>query len=186
MCGPSGVGVLYGKKKLLDQMDPLLLGGGSNARFYSNGEILLKESPYKFEAGTQPIEAIIAFGQAIKYLQNIGMENIREREIALRDYALDKLKKLDNITIYNPTTDSGIITFNVKNIFSQDVASYLGSKNICLRSGNHCAKILVDFLGVSATVRCSLYFYNTFEEIDKFVEELKDISIEKCIDSVIF
>ncbi len=186
MCGPSGVGVLYGKKSLLDQMDPLLLGGGSNARFYSNGEILLKDSPYKFEAGTQPIEAIIAFGQAIKYLQNIGMENIRERELVLRDYALDKMKKLDNITIYNPTTDSGIITFNVKDIFSQDVASYLGSKNICLRSGNHCAKILVDFLGISATVRCSLYFYNTFEEIDKFVEELKDISIEKCIDSVIF
>lgn len=186
MCGPSGVGVLYGKKQLLDKMDPLMLGGGANARFYSNGDILLKDSPYKFEAGTQPIEATIAFGEAIKYLQSIGLDNIRERELQLRDYALSKLGQLDNLTIYNPNTDSGIISFNVKNIFAQDVTSYLGSKNICLRSGNHCAKILVDFLKVATSIRCSLYFYNTFEEIDRLYEELKDISIEKCVDSVIF
>lgn len=185
MCGPTGLGILYGKKKLLEETQPLLLGGGSNARFNSCGQVILKDVPYKFEAGTQPIAEVMAFGATIDYLTNIGMNNIKEYETSLRDYLLEGMKKLNNLEIYNPTTDTGIITFNVKGIFAQDVASYLSTQNICLRSGNHCAKILVDYLKTSATLRCSLYFYNTFEEIDKLIEVLKDTTIEKCIDVIL-
>ncbi|MDO4378555.1 MAG: cysteine desulfurase [Erysipelotrichia bacterium] len=185
LCGPTGVGVLYGKKKLLEETEPLLLGGGSNARFNSCGEVLLKDVPYKFEAGTQPIGEVIAMGEAICYLMNIGMDNITNYEHQLRDHLIGSLKQLNNLNLYNPNTDTGIVTFNVKGIFAQDVASYLGNKNICLRSGNHCAKILVDFLHTPATLRCSLYFYNTMEEIDKLVKELQDITIEKCIDVIL-
>ncbi len=185
LCGPTGVGVLYGKKKILEKTEPLLLGGGSNARFNSCGEVLLKDVPYKFEAGTQPIGEVIAMGEAIRYLMNISMDNITEYEHLLRDHLVDSLKQLNNLKLYNPNTDTGIVTFNVKGIFAQDVASYLGNKNICLRSGNHCAKILVDFLHTPATLRCSLYFYNTMAEIDKLVKELQDITIEKCIDVIL-
>lgn len=185
MCGPTGLGILYGKKNLLEETEPLLLGGGSNARFNSCGQVILKDVPYKFEAGTQPIAEVMAFGATIDYLTNIGMDNIKEYEISLRDYLLEGMKKLNNLEIYNPTTDTGIITFNVKGIFAQDVASYLSTQKICLRSGNHCAKILVDYLKTSATLRCSLYFYNTFEEIDKLIEVLKDTTIEKCIDVIL-
>lgn len=182
LCGPTSAGVLYGKKELLEETAPLLLGGDSNARFYSNGEILLKDVPYKFEAGTQNIEANIAMGEAIKYLMNISLEEISSYEKYLREYLMSKLSKLDNLIIYNPDAEAAIVTFNVKGIFAQDVTSYLSSKDICLRSGNHCAKLLVDYLGTAATVRVSLYFYNTTDEIDRFVDILKDISLEKCID----
>lgn len=186
LCGPTSSGVMYGKKQLLDKMDPLLLGGDSNARFYSDGSYVLKNPPYKFEAGTQNIEATIAMGAAINYLMNIKMENIMEYEHYLKSYLVEKMKKLDNIIMYNSQTDSGIVSFNVKSIFAQDVTSYLAKHNICLRSGNHCAKLLVNYLNSSATVRASLYFYNTVEEIDRFIEVLSSITLEKCIDSALF
>ena len=177
---------MYGKKQLLDKMDPLLLGGDSNARFYSDGSYVLKNPPYKFEAGTQNIEATIAMGAAINYLMDLKMENIMEYEHYLKSYLVEKMKKLDNIIMYNSQTDSGIVSFNVKSIFAQDVTSYLAKHNICLRSGNHCAKLLVNYLNSSATVRASLYFYNTVEEIDRFIEVLSSITLEKCIDSALF
>lgn len=182
MVGPTGVGVLYGKYDLLEMMDPYMLGGGSNARFDLCGNILLKKSPYKFEAGTPAIEAVLGFEAAVKYLMNIGMDNIHSYEQSLRKYLIDKLKKFEHIHLYNPETDTGIVTFNVKDIFAQDASSYINANKIAVRAGNHCAKILMDLLETSETIRASLYFYNTFDEIDEFVRVLEGITLEKCVD----
>ena len=173
MCGPTGIGVLYGKYELLDKLDPVLTGGGMNTKFDTCGNIGYLESPLKFEAGTQNIAGVIGLGAAIDYLNKIGMDNIHDYEKKLHDYAIKKLKELDNIILYNPNADSGIITFNVKNVFAQDTASLFNSYGIAVRSGQHCAKILLHKLNTDATVRASLYFYNTFEEIDAFIEACK-------------
>lgn len=173
MCGPTGIGVMYGKYKLLKVMEPLMSGGGMNARFNTCGEVTLLLPPAKFEAGTQNIEGAIGLAAAIKYLDKIGMDNIEKYEKELRDYAISKLKELDNVILYNETAESGIITFNIKDVFAQDAATYLNSRGVCVRSGQHCAKILMDFLGTVATVRASLYFYNTKEDIDVFVDACK-------------
>lgn len=182
MVGPTGVGVLYGKYELLELTDPYMLGGGSNARFDVCGNILLKKSPYKFEAGTPAIEAVLGFEAAVKYLKRVGMSNIQAYEHGLRSYLVDKLKVMDHIELYNPNTDTGILTFNVKGIFAQDAASYINANGIAVRAGNHCAKILMDLLKTSETIRASLYFYNTVEEIDKFVKVVREITLEKCIE----
>ena len=173
MCGPTGIGVMYGKFNLLKGMEPLMSGGGMNARFNMCGEVSLLLPPAKFEAGTQNIEGAIGLASAIKYLESIGMDNIENHEKELRKYAVSKLKQLDNVILYNENAESGIITFNIKDVFAQDAATYFNSKGICVRSGQHCAKILIDFLGTVATVRASIYFYNTFEDIDALVEACK-------------
>lgn len=173
MLGPTGIGVLYGKYALLEKMDPLMSGGGMNTRFDMCGDVGLQIPPLKFEAGTQNIEGVIGLAAAIKYLSNIGMDNIEAYERELKKYAIEKLKKLDNVILYNENSESGIITFNIKNVFAQDAGSYFNSKGICVRTGLHCAKILVSFLKTDATVRASLYFYNTKEEVDAFVEACK-------------
>lgn len=182
LCGPTGVGALFGKYDLLQQTDPFMLGGGSNARFDICGNILLKNPPYKFEAGTPAIEAVLGFKAAIDYISSIGMENITAYEHQLRDYLMSQIKDLDHITIYNPQAATGIITFNVKDIFAQDAASYINSQGVAVRAGNHCAKILMDMLETSETIRASLYFYNTKEEIDHFVQVIREITLEKCVD----
>lgn len=173
MCGPTGTGVLYGKYNLLCKMDPLMTGGGDNARFDMCGNVALLEPPLKFEAGTQNLAGIYGLGAAVDYLTKIGMENIEEYEHELRKYAISKLEKLDNVILYNKDAETGIITLNVKDVFPQDEATYLNSKGICVRSGQHCAKMLIDFLKTVGTVRVSLYFYNTKEDIDQLVEALK-------------
>ncbi len=181
MCGPGGVGILYGKKELLDQMEPVFYGGDMNARFDKDGNVILKESPIKFEAGTPNIEGVIGTGAAIEYLLSIGMENIHTYEAELRAYAIEKLSKLDNIEIYNPDNKYGPIDFNAKGVFAQDAAGFLASKNIAVRSGNHCAKILHNIIGTDQSIRASLYFYNNKEDIDKLVEACKDITLENCV-----
>ena len=173
MCGPTGVGVLYGRYDLLVDMDPLMTGGGMNTKFDMCGNIGYQKPPLKFEAGTQNIAGVIGLGAAIDYLSSIGMDEIEKREKELKRYAVEKLKDIDIITMYNADNDSGILTFNVKDVFAQDVASLFNSYGIAVRSGEHCAKILLNKLGTSATVRASFYFYNTFEEIDAFVEVCK-------------
>ena len=185
MCGPSGIGVLYGKYDLLESMDPEHLGGGANARFDNKGNVILKNTPEKFEAGTPNIEGVLGLKAAIEYLTNIGMENIESYGKELTKYFMDKLKNINNIEVYNANSEAGIISFNVKGIFAQDVASYLNKNNIAVRSGNHCAKILNNIIGVNETVRASLYFYNTKQEIDKFIEVIKDVTLEKCVESVL-
>lgn len=181
MCGPSGVGILYGKKKLLDAMEPVFYGGDMNARFNKDGEMLLKDTPVKFEAGTPNIEGVIGTGVAIQYLLSIGLDNIHEYEKELRAYAIDKLSQLDNIEIINPDNLYGPIDFNAKGVFAQDAAGFLASKNIAVRSGNHCAKILHNIIHTDQSIRASLYFYNTKEEIDRFVEACKEITLENCV-----
>lgn len=173
MCGPTGIGVLYGRYELLKEMDPLMSGGGMNARFDMCGEVSLLLPPAKFEAGTQNIAGALGLASAIKFLTSIGMENIESRELELRKYAITRLETIEGIKIYNKNAEGGIITFNLDNIFAQDLATHLNSKGICVRSGQHCAKILMDFLNCYATVRASIYFYNTEEEIDALVEALK-------------
>ena len=181
MCGPSGVGILYGKKKLLDAMEPVFYGGDMNARFNKDGEMLLKDTPGKFEAGTPNIEGVIGTGAAIQYLLSIGLDNIHEYEKELRAYAIEKLSQLDNIEIINPNNLYGPIDFNAKGVFAQDAAGFLASKNIAVRSGNHCAKILHNIIHTDQSIRASLYFYNTKEEIDRFVEACKEITLENCV-----
>jgi len=183
--GPDGTGVLYGKYDLLEKTDPFMLGGGSNARFDICGNILLKSTPYKFESGTPNVEGVLGLKSAIEYLESIGMENIEWYESELHKYFISKIQELPNIELYNPKANNCIVTFNVKGIFAQDVASYLNKYHIAVRSGNHCAKILLNVIGVSETIRASLYFYNTKEEIDKFIDVIKDVTLEKCIGAVI-
>ena len=181
MLGPSGVGVLYGKYELLDKMDPFMLGGGSNARFDICGNILLKNPPFKFEAGTPCVEGVLGFKAALEYLMELGMDNVQKYGHDLHDYFLKRMSELDNVEVYNPKSETSIVTFNVKGIFAQDAAAYLNKMGIACRSGNHCAKILLNVIGVSETIRASVYLYNTKEEVDYLIDVLKDITIEKCI-----
>lgn len=174
MCGPTGVGVLYGKKELLEEVEPLLLGGGMNKSFDNEHEVYYKNLPTRLEAGTPNIAGVIGLGSAIEYLESIGLENIATIEKNLRKYLIDKLITIPHIDIINLESDSGIVSFNVADIFSQDIAYYLNKYNICVRAGNHCAKILKKEVGVNNTIRVSLYFYNTIEEIDMLVELLAD------------
>ena len=174
MCGPTGIGVLYGKKELLENLEPINLGGGMNESFDSPNAIYLKSLPTRLEAGTPNIAGAIGLGAAIKYLDGIGMNNIHEHEKMLRKYLIDKLLEIKHIDIIDIESDAGVVAFNVDGIFSQDVAVYLDKYNICVRAGNHCAKILKDEVGVKNTCRISLYFYNTKEEIDKLVDLLKN------------
>lgn len=174
MCGPTGVGVLYGKLELLEEVEPLIYGGGMNESFDDADHILLKELPTRLEAGTPNIAGIIGFQKAIDYLNKIGMKNIELKEIKLKKYLVQKLEKIKHIDIINPEAENGIVSFNVDGIFAQDVAIYLDKYGICTRAGNHCAKLVKKEIGVNNTVRISMYFYNTFEEIDKLVMLLGD------------
>ena len=181
MCGPSGVGILYGKYDLLKKLEPTVFGGDMNARFSSDGNVIYKDAPIKFEAGTPNIEGVIGAGAAAQYLMNLGMQEISDYEKELRAYFLDKLSQCKNIEILNPDNIHGPIDFNAKGVFAQDAAGYLASKNIAVRSGNHCAKILHEIIGTDQSIRASLYFYNTKEEVDRFVEAASQISLENAI-----
>lgn len=181
MLGPTGVGVLYGKEELLKNTKPTMFGGGMNSSFLYDGTKQYHEIPTLLEAGTPNISGVIGFGSAIKYLNNIGMDNILNYEKDLKRYALIRLKTIKNIKIYNEESESGIITFNIDDIFAQDLAIYLSRYNICVRAGSHCAKILKDELGIKNTCRISLYFYNTKEEIDKLVEVLSNPNLKEEI-----
>lgn len=181
MCGPGGVGILYGRKELLAEMDPMITGGDMNARFSCDGSCTLKEAPVKFEAGTPNIEGVIGTGAAAQYLMDLGLENIHAYEKELRAYFLEKMQALDNIVIYNADNESGPIDFNAKGVFAQDAAGYLASRNIAVRSGNHCAKLLHEIIGTDSTVRASLYFYNTKEEVDRFAAAAAEITLENAV-----
>lgn len=173
MLGPTGVGVLYGKYNLLDKLIPTSYGGGMNSFFESTGEVEYKELPERLEAGTQNIAGVIGMGEAIDYINKIGIDNIHKHELELKKYAIEKLSDIPNLKIYNKNSQSGIVVFNIDKIFSQDLAVYLNHYKICVRSGNHCAKILKDEIKVSNTCRASFYIYNTKEEIDKLVDVLE-------------
>lgn len=173
MCGPTGVGVLYGKYELLKKMIPNKVGGGMNES-YTEHSIEFETIPLRFEAGTPNINGIIAFRHAIEYLEKIGLENIERSEKYLRKYLIKELLKIPYIEVLNPNSDGSIVLIKVKDKFAGDVGLYLNSKGICVRSGKHCVKMLKDESGFDDTVRISLYFYNTYEEIDYLIYCLKD------------
>lgn len=174
MYSSTGTGVLYGKFDLLDKVKPINYGGGMNAMFTKDGYYELREIPTRLEAGTSNIEGIIALGEAVNYLSNIGMDKIYKYEHNLRNYLVSELEKLDFIELYNKNNDSATVAFNIKGVFSQDTAVYLDKYNICVRAGNHCAKILNNVFHINNTCRISLSFYNTKEEVDLLINVLKN------------
>ena len=174
MYGPTGIGVLYGKFDLLKELVPLEYGGGMNAIFNKDGYVELKDLPDKLEAGTPNIEGVLGLAEAVRYLNNLGIDKVKKYEHNLRNYLRDELNKLDFVTLYNKDNDSSIIAFNINDVFSQDTAIYLDKYKICARAGNHCAKMTKDIFNVANTVRISLSFYNTKEEVDLLVNVLKN------------
>ncbi len=181
MYGPTGVGVLYGKKELLEQMRPIEFGGGMNASFSSDGVRIYDDLPQRLESGTPNIAGVIGFGSVLDYLQTVGIQQICAQEQKLHTYAITALKTVPNIILYNEFSESGIIAMNIKDVFAQDLAIYLNKYNICVRAGNHCAKILKDELGIKNTCRISFAMYNTKEEIDRLVEVLSNPKLKEEI-----
>lgn len=173
MCGPTGIGILYGKYELLNKMLPFKFGGGMNNAF-TEEKLILESIPYRFEAGTQNISGIIGLRHAIEYLESIGIDEIHRHEMYLKKYLIRRLKEIPYVKIYNEYSESSIILINADNILSGDLGLYLNSKNICVRSGTHCAKLLKEESHFEDTVRISLYFYNTYEEIDQLIDALKN------------
>ena len=174
MYGPTGIGILYGKFDLLKELKPRSYGGGMNAIFNKDGYVELKDLPDKLEAGTPNIEGVLGLSACINYINSIGINKISKYEHELRDYLVSKLNELDFIKIYNKDNYSTIVAFNINGVFSQDTAIYLDKYNICVRAGNHCAKILKNVFNIANTCRISLSFYNTREEIDLLINVLRN------------
>ncbi len=174
MLGPTGIGVLYAKEKYLELFKPLIYGGGMNARFESSKEVEYKELPLRLEAGTSNIAGVLGLRSAILYLEEIGLNKIEKYEHELREYLVSRLKEIPNVIVYNEFSKSGIVVFNLEGVFAEDTSRYLNHYHICVRAGNHCTKMVKDEIKVKNTCRVSLYLYNTKEEIDKFIEVLKD------------
>ena len=174
MLGPTGIGVLYGKEELLNKTEPLLYGGGMNQYFEEDGSYELKSIPTKFEGGTPPIAEVLGLKEAINYINKVGVEKIHNYELELKEYLVNELEKIDNVILYNKNSKSGIVTFNLEGVFSQDTSIYLNHYNIAIRAGNHCTKMLKDELDIRNTCRISMHLYNTKEELDKLVEALRN------------
>jgi len=173
MLGPTGIGVMFGKKELLKKMPPIEFGGdmNDNVNLY---DASWKDSPYKFEAGTPPIAGAIGLGAAIDYLENIGIENVAIHEKKLKDYTVSKLSEIADIIVYNPGSETGIISFNIDGVHPHDAVTFFDGDNICMRAGHHCAQLIIKWLDVVATLRVSFYLYNTIEDCDKFLESVKN------------
>lgn len=174
LLAPLGIGVLYGKKEILNKMNPFLMGGDMIEYVYEQ-ETTFAPLPNKFEAGTQNVEGVIGLGAAIDYIKKIGYEEIKKIEEEVVTYAMQELSKLDYLTLYvtkNKENHSGVISFNIKGVHPHDVASILDSEGVCVRSGNHCAQPLLRYMGIDSTCRASFYFYNTKEDVDKLVDAL--------------
>ena len=174
MLAPLGIGVLYGKREILNKMTPFLMGGDMIEYVYEQ-ETTFAPLPNKFEAGTQNVEGVIGLGAAIDYIENLGYDKIQEIEHEVISYARQELSKLDYLTLYttpNEENHSSVISFNIKGVHPHDVASILDSEGVCVRSGNHCAQPLMRFLGIDSTCRASFYIYNTKDDIDQLVKAL--------------
>ena len=174
MLAPLGIGVLYGKREILNKMTPFLMGGDMIEYVYEQ-DTTFAPLPNKFEAGTQNVEGVIGLGAAIDYIENLGYDKIQEIEREVISYARQELSKLDYLTLYttpNEENHSSVISFNIKGVHPHDVASILDSEGVCVRSGNHCAQPLMRFLGIDSTCRASFYIYNTKDDVDKLVKAL--------------
>lgn len=180
MCGPTGIGVLYAKEKILEAMNPFL-GGGDMILEVTKTSSTWNEIPYKFEAGTPPIAEAIGLGAAINYLQSIGMANIRAHEKKLLGYALAELSKISGVKFYgpcDPEIQGGVLSFTLEGIHPHDIASIFDSEQIAIRAGHHCNMLLMERFGIPATARASFYIYNTEEDVDKLgsaVRKVKEI-----------
>jgi cysteine desulfurase/selenocysteine lyase len=178
MLGPTGIGVLWVRKSVLQTMNPFH-GGGDMIREVHKYETTWNDLPYKFEAGTPNIADVIGFGAAIDYLTKLGMNNVREHEIELTTYAIEKLSKIKGLTIYGTKDISkrgGVISFNFSDVHPHDVAQIIDEEGIAVRSGHHCAQVLMERLNVAATSRASFYIYNTREEVDSLIESLNKVA----------
>ncbi|GGM35749.1 cysteine desulfurase [Paraliobacillus quinghaiensis] len=171
MCGPTGVGVLYGKKQLLEKMEPVEFGG-EMIDFVDLYDSTWKELPWKFEGGTPIIAGAIGLGAAIDFLQDIGMDEITAHETKLVDYAVNQLQTIDGLAIYGPEKRAGLITFNLADVHPHDTATVLDAEGIAVRAGHHCAQPLMKWLNVTATARASFYLYNTTDDVDRFITGL--------------
>ncbi|AJI23490.1 cysteine desulfurase [Priestia megaterium] len=171
MGGPTGIGALYGKKEILEKMEPIEFGG-EMIDFVNLYESTWKELPWKFEGGTPIIAGAIGLGAAIDFLEEVGLDNIQAHEHKLAQYALDRLSQVDGITIYGPKERAGVVTFNIEDVHPHDVATVVDADGIAIRAGHHCAQPLMKYLNVSSTARASFYLYNTEEEVDKLVSSL--------------
>jgi cysteine desulfurase/selenocysteine lyase len=175
MCGPTGIGVLYAREALLEEMPPFL-GGGEMIRTVTKEGSTWNDLPYKFEAGTPNIAGAIGLGAAVDYLNSLGMKDIQEKEKELCEYALQGLSSIEGLKIYGPQNSEmrgAVISFEVSGIHPHDLATLLGEENICIRAGNHCAQPLMEYLQVAATSRMSFSFYNTKEDIDRAIVAIK-------------
>ena len=178
MLGPTGIGVLWVRKSVLETMDPFH-GGGDMIREVHKYETTWNDLPYKFEAGTPNIAGVIGFGSAIDYLSQLGMETVRKHEMELTQYALDKMSQIKGIVIYGPKDVSkrgGVISFNFHDVHPHDVATIVDREGIAIRSGHHCAQVLMEKLNVAATNRASFYIYNTKQDVDKLIQSLGKVS----------
>lgn len=171
MLGPSGLGVLYGKYDLLQKMSPIEFGGDMADMVYLE-EMTFKDAPFKFETGTPLISEVIAFKEALNYLDKVGMDNIRNHELELKKYAKEILKDIEGVRFYNLDSDSGLITFNIDGVHPHDAASIFDKNNVCVRAGYHCAQLITRHINEFSTIRASLYLYNTKEDIDKLKESI--------------
>ena len=174
MLGPTGVGVVYGKKELLENMRPFLYGGEMINEVKFEGTTF-NQLPWKFEAGTPNISEGIGLGVAVDYLTKVGMKNIFERDRELIDYAMERMKDIDGITIYGPKERASIISFNVHGVHAHDVSQILDSEGVAIRAGHHCCMPLMSVLGITATARASFYLYNTEQEIDTFINAIHKV-----------
>ncbi len=178
MLGPTGVGVLWARKELLENMRPFQ-GGGDMIREVHKYETTWNDLPYKFEAGTPNVADVICFAAAIDYLEKIGMDNVRNHEYELTEYALEKMRNVKGLTIYGPKDPqkaSGVISFNFNDVHPHDVATIIDKNGIAIRSGHHCAQVLMEKLNIAATNRASFYIYTTKEEIDALIDSLQHVA----------
>jgi len=173
MLGPTGIGVLYGKTDLLDKLEPLEYGGDMVDYTYKENATW-KDAPYKFETGTPPIGEVLGLSEAVNYLREIGMDAVSAHESELQAYALERLSQMDGITVYNKTSETGIIAFNIDDVHPHDAVTFFDEDDIALRAGHHCAQLVMAFLNVPATLRASFYLYNTKDDVDRFIESLSE------------
>ena len=172
MVGPTGVGVLIGRKTILEKMDPFL-GGGEMINNVTMDKSTWNEIPWKFEAGTPNIAQVIGLGRAIEFIESIGIKNIQQHEDQLLNYGIDELSKIEGMELYgNPSNRGAVIPFNIKNVHSHDLAKFLDTDKICIRAGHHCAQPIMNVLGISASARASFYLYNDARDIDNLVKSI--------------
>ncbi|MCR5349948.1 MAG: cysteine desulfurase [Acholeplasmatales bacterium] len=173
MCGPTGIGILYGKYNLLDKMPPIEFGGDMADTVRRDSQTY-KVPPYKFETGTPIIAGAIGLAEACRYLDKIGFDFIVKQEKYLRDLAVKRLQEIEGVIVYNPNAETGIISFNIDGVHPHDAASVFDNNNVCIRAGHHCAQLITTWLKTIGTVRASFYFYNKEEDVDKFIKAVKE------------